>query len=70
MFRLNKDFILSKSQFSLYILVMLRIMQYINTFNAPLNWQTLSNLTGDGSVLTIFDSRTNGQRYYRVLQNP
>ena len=45
-------------------------VQYIDTFNAPLNWQTLSNLTGDGSVLTIFDSRTNGQRYYRVLQNP
>ena len=45
-------------------------VQYINTFNAPLNWQTLTNLTGDGSVLTIFDSRTNGQRYYRVLQNP
>jgi hypothetical protein len=31
------------------------------------NWQTLYALPGNGSVMSISDSTTNTQRYYRVL---
>jgi hypothetical protein len=33
----------------------------------PADWQTLSNLPGDGAVATVRDNTTNGQRFYRVL---
>ena len=46
-------------------------VQFANTLASPVvNWQPLTNVTGDGSVLTIYESRTNAYRYYRVLQNP
>lgn len=35
---------------------------------SPVNWQTLTNFTGDGSVVPISDTpATNQQRFYRVL---
>jgi hypothetical protein len=34
---------------------------------APANWQTLYTLPGNGSVMSVSDSTTNTQRYYRVL---
>jgi len=32
----------------------------------PLNWQTITNVVGTGSTVTIPDSGTNAQRFYRV----
>ena len=34
---------------------------------SPVNWQTLTNFIGDGSVVTISDPPNNQQRFYRVL---
>ena len=34
---------------------------------SPADWQTLTNLPGDGAVATVLDSSTNAQRFYRVL---
>jgi|ERR1044071_542447 hypothetical protein len=34
---------------------------------SPADWQTLTNLPGDGAVATVCDSITNSQRFYRVL---
>jgi len=48
-------------------------VQYVNNLNAPLNWQTLTNVTTDGAGLGVFSdpSAPNGQpqRYYQV-KNP
>jgi len=34
---------------------------------SPPNWQTFSTVPGNGSVVSVSDSTTNSQRYYRVL---
>jgi hypothetical protein len=33
----------------------------------PLNWQTITNVLGTGGTVTIPDSGTNAQRFYRVM---
>ena len=34
----------------------------------PIGWQTVTNVIGDGGVMTVIDSvRTGAQRYYRVV---
>jgi uncharacterized repeat protein (TIGR01451 family) len=46
-------------------------VQYIDSLNPPAtNWQTLSNVIGNGGIIPVQDNMTNAQRYYRVLTNP
>ena len=33
----------------------------------PINWQVLTNVTGDGSMVMMADSITNQRRFYRVI---
>lgn len=40
-------------------------VQYSSSLN-PANWQTLTTVSGDGTVKIVTDSATGGQRFYRV----
>ena len=42
------------------------VVQATDSLNPP-QWQTLSTLTGNGSVMSVSDSLNAAQRYYRVL---
>jgi hypothetical protein len=41
-------------------------VEYANSLNPPVQWQTLTNVTGTGGVLAIFDPAVVPARFYRV----
>jgi hypothetical protein len=44
------------------------IVSYANSLSSP-SWQTLTNITGNGSVITVTNSAPGvTQRYYRLIQ--
>jgi hypothetical protein len=45
-------------------------VSYANSLSSP-SWQTLTNITGNGSVITVTNSAPNvTQRFYRLNQQP
>ena len=43
-------------------------VSYANSLTSP-NWQTLTNITGNGSVITVTNSAPGvAQRFYRLIQ--
>src|ERR1039458_9554051 len=44
------------------------ILSYVNSLSNP-SWQTLTNITGNGSVITMTDSAPGvAQRFYRLIE--
>ena len=46
------------------------IVSYANSLSNP-SWQTLTNITGNGTVMTVTNSAPGvAQRFYRLIQQP
>ncbi len=41
------------------------VVQFTDSLN-PANWQTLTNIVGDGSIRSVTNGSASTQRYYRV----
>jgi hypothetical protein len=45
-------------------------VSYANSLSSP-NWQTLTNITGNGSVITVTNSAAgSSQQFFRLIQQP